>query len=128
MVVDLLGKGANPAVKGDQDRTALMEAAWGGHTEMMHALFAKEADVNTKDQLGRTPLIEATLIGNRPDIVQTLIDKGADVNARDKQGWTPLIVAALRGHANLLDLFLAKGARVDARDDLGGTALIVASS
>jgi ankyrin repeat protein len=35
---------------------------------------------------------------------------------------------ALRGHANLLGLFLAKGARVDARDDLGGSALIVASS
>lgn len=61
------------------------------------------ADVNARDDLGRTPLHWAVSANENPAITQALLDGGADVNAADDDGFTPLdratdpdIVALLR--------------------------------
>ena len=61
------------------------------------------ADVNARDNLGRTPLHWAVSENENPAITQALLDGGADVNATDDDGFTPLdratdpaIIAVLR--------------------------------
>lgn len=66
----------------------------------MEFLIEKGADVNAKDNDGKTPLMFASAFDNSR-VVKLLIGKGADVNAKDNGGWSALIYAAYDG--NLLN-------------------------
>jgi hypothetical protein len=52
----LLAKGAKPDIANNEGSTALHMAAFFGHTEVVKALVAKEADVNIRNQRSETPL------------------------------------------------------------------------
>ncbi|XP_025405270.1 receptor-interacting serine/threonine-protein kinase 4-like, partial [Sipha flava] len=74
----------------------------------------KGADVNTKDNRGKTPLHIAAkrdLLG----IAKLLLDKGANVNAQENRfGRTSLHLAAEEGHLDIIKYLIEKGADVDA--------------
>ncbi|KAK3331734.1 hypothetical protein B0T19DRAFT_413885 [Cercophora scortea] len=56
------------------------------------ALLDHGADINAKGLAGRTPLVQAVVLG--PDTAPTvefLLSRGADPNAMDPDGWTPLL-------------------------------------
>ena len=59
------------------------------HTAAVTLLLDMDADINAKDNNGRTPLHNVSWTGHT-DVVQLLLNKGADINAKDKQGRTPL--------------------------------------
>jgi len=65
----------------------LHEAAKENDTARIRELIEKGADVNAKDENGRTPFHHAcqNLHG---DTIQLLRDHGADVNAKDNRGFT----------------------------------------
>ena len=105
----------------------LGRAARYGRLEMIDALLAAGANVEAKDQRGRTPLMSAIQSRN-PEVVRVLIAKGADVNARDNAEGTALFRASGPfGNAAMVDALLAAGADVNLTDRSGMTPLIWAA-
>ncbi|ADG96798.1 Ankyrin [Segniliparus rotundus DSM 44985] len=94
----------------------------GDRTPSVDQLIAAGADVNARDQWGRTPLHYASH-SDRADAVAALIAAGADVNARDNGNWTPLHAAAARGCTAVVKLLLDAGAEVEPIDSQGETPL-----
>src|SRR5437763_780806 len=72
----------------------ILEAAKKGKTKELEALIAKGADLETRDQDGRTPLLLAAQYG-RTAAVRLLLDKGAKADARDAHRWNAYMLALL---------------------------------
>ena len=68
---------------------ALLDAVKGGNIEAVKQHLAAGADVNAKDDDGRTTLLHAAYQGNN-EIAELLLANGADVNAKNDVGDTPL--------------------------------------
>jgi ankyrin repeat protein len=74
------------------------EAAGKGHTEIILSLIRKGADVNAKDEHGRTALMRAVQ-GRQIETIQVLLDHGADVSAEDCHTWTAMTDAVIHSQA-----------------------------
>ncbi len=78
----LLAKGANPNIVSGQKKSTPLHVASGdgGRLDILKALLQNESiDVNIQDNLGRTPLIIAYIVGDSKR-VKELLKHGADVN------------------------------------------------
>eukprot|EP00903_Cladosiphon_okamuranus_P010025 g9507.t1 len=119
----------------DLGGTALHAAAWHGEAECVRALLALGAQVDTRDECGRSPLFQACRCGggspdDSPDAwvaVGELVGAGADVNAKSEDGDTPLHVACRYGHTETVRILLRHDADETARCDLGKTPWDVAN-
>lgn len=107
-------------------QTPLHVAAREANTSAAQFLLSRHADVNTRDQWGRTPLFaaiyEEPLVMDRMPMVTFLLENGADVNARDNSGDTPLHMAAM-GETEVAKVLLEHGAEVNAANHAGETPL-----
>ena len=54
------------------------------------------ADIDAKNNEGRTALMIAASENAKPEILSVLIEAGADVNAKDNEGNTPMSIALRR--------------------------------
>ncbi|KAI7760689.1 hypothetical protein LZL87_007901 [Fusarium oxysporum] len=121
----LLERGASAKAKNRLRKTPLHRAAErGGPVAIMEALLRYGAEIDARDDRGRTPLILA-LIYASIDEIGLLIGQGADVTAQDEEDETCLHQAMKRGNETLeiVRLLLENGARADARNRSGQTCL-----
>ncbi|KAK6352551.1 hypothetical protein TWF730_009375 [Orbilia blumenaviensis] len=86
-------------------------------------LIRHGANVNLKDDMGRTPLICAVVVDNM-ELAGRLIESGADLEATHKQdGITALGYAALTDQKNAVEFLIKRGANVNAWSAPGGFIL-----
>ena len=79
-------------------------------------------DVNTKDELGWTPLHSAA-ISNDYEEAEMLINNNADINAEDNRGDTPLHHAVRQDAHEAAEILLKYGADINAQNDHSETPL-----
>ncbi|XP_071954118.1 ankyrin repeat domain-containing protein 17-like [Antedon mediterranea] len=94
------------------DCTPLMEAASGGHVDVVRLLIEYGAHVNSKSQTGNTALMYACS-GGHEDVVQVLLEHGANIEDHNENGHTPLMEAASCGHVEVARLLLMRGAGIN---------------
>jgi len=91
-----------------------MRAALVGDTERVKDLIHQGADINQRDDNGRTALMFA-VINMHYETMKVLLEYGADVQARSNEGGTALMAAAMVGDLTMVQALLDKGADVHAR-------------
>ncbi len=74
------------------DNQRLLLAAQRGDIATLNALLKSGVSIESKNEIGETPLILATSFG-KADMVQRLLEAGADTNARTEEGNTALDIA-----------------------------------
>jgi len=121
MVLALLARGADPAVRLLPAPPALIHACQTDDRPLWQALLGRGGDPHARDEAGQTLLSIASANGNLA-LAQELIGRGADPSARDRDGSFPLIKAAQSGNRDLAALLLDNGAEVDMADANQATA------
>jgi ankyrin repeat protein len=110
------------------------------NTNKVQQLLNNGANIDARDEEGKTPLIHASIMGNKK-IVEILLeillnryheDKKEQkyyesINAKDKEEKTPLIHASIMGKKEIVEKLLYYGANIEARDKEEKTPLIHAS-
>jgi uncharacterized protein len=103
------GRSTPPVVRSPQS-DALLRAAREGNADTVKALLSSPgADVNTTDERGSTPLIEAARFGH-DDVARALLAAGADTKARDGDGKTALMLAVQGGNDDVVRMLKQAGA------------------
>jgi ankyrin repeat protein len=105
---ELLARGADPNLQGDQGVTPLTAAIIRGHFEIGSLLLGHNADPNIATDTGVTPLMAAVTCS--PQLAERLIAAGAKVSAIDSQGTDALLAASLQGNARVIAILLQNGA------------------
>jgi ankyrin repeat protein len=96
----------------DSYSRALLEVAVYADPQAIKFMLDHGADVNARDEDGRTALIFAANSNGVPlKTVKLLMDRGADVNAKTSEGWTPLYVAELHGETPVVEALRKAGAK-----------------
>ncbi len=116
---------AEPVTQRRADRQLLAAAAAGDATTAALALRAG-ADLETRDDRGRTPLLLAAA-QDRLAVARLLVHLGADPDALDGRHDTPWLVTGVTGSVAMADLLLPARPDLTVRNRFGGTSLIPAS-
>lgn len=100
---------------------------WSDTEEItVKTLLGKGANIELRDDMGRTPLSYVVEMGNVA-VTRILIECGADLESKDKeQGWTPLLWAIGQTNQVIARLLLEKGANAESSDNTGHTPLSLA--
>jgi ankyrin repeat protein len=90
--------------------TALLLAAFDGHTPIVRLLLDRGADVRARNVQGRTALMCAAS-GGFDATVRLLLERGSEVNVQGRaEGFTALMFAANEGHIEVVRTLLQHGA------------------
>jgi ankyrin repeat protein len=86
-------------------------------------LLQHDADVDSKDNYGYTPLSRATEHGHA-DVVEMLLKRNAAIGVKNNDSGRKLLLWALKnGLGNIVKILLNRSADVDSKNKSGCTAL-----
>ena len=101
----------------------LIQASFNGDILKVKKLLEEGADINAKDEDGKSALQMASSYGHT-DIVKLLLEAGADINAKDNDWGTALSNAVMNEKQQVVKLLLEKGADVNQPNKDGETPII----
>ncbi|MBF0315665.1 MAG: ankyrin repeat domain-containing protein [Oligoflexia bacterium] len=84
--------------------TTIVYAILGNHLDFVQELVAKGLEVNSKNNLGITPLMYAVMDADNIEIVQYLLSQGASYKEKDSAGRTAFDLATGKGNALMAKL------------------------
>jgi len=128
-ILDIEAGRADVNSKDEYGVTALIDASFAGHKEIVELLIIEGADLNAQDNKGDTALMNAAIKGHA-EIVELLIVNGADVHVKDNLGNTALIDAAKYGReatCDVMAILIDFGADINAKNKYGITPLMNAA-
>ncbi|XP_070549651.1 serine/threonine-protein phosphatase 6 regulatory ankyrin repeat subunit A-like [Ptychodera flava] len=105
--------GMDKEIKGQVNKTPLINAAEGGCSDVVKYLLSIGADIEAVTSDGFTPLLWATYKGNK-DVADILIGAKANIEALTKDGFTPLHLAAQEGHKDVAEILIGAKANIEA--------------
>lgn len=104
----LLRAGAAVNIKGPEGKTALMLAA--DDREVVEALLDKGAELEAKDDFGRTPLFYAVVM-HQLNKLRVLLNGGVNVKAKSNDGLTALDLAERYGFDEVINILKRRDAQ-----------------
>ncbi|KAI4216715.1 MAG: hypothetical protein L6R36_009335 [Xanthoria steineri] len=130
IVVYLLSQGANIEASCPMEKTPLILAVDGKHTEILQYLLERGADLHKIDELGWTALHHAVFTQNSASLrltecIDGLVDHGIDVDAKNAAMETALHLALIPANTAAVEHLISKGASLTA-ESCQGTALHIA--
>lgn len=123
----LLNNGVNPNLKVEGGVPLIVSAAEYGNALAVAALAEFGANVNQKNNEGKTSLHIAAN-GKDLDVTKSLIEAGADVNVKDNDGFTPLMLAIKNKDAKMTSYLLSSGANINVTSKNGDTPVSLAGT
>ena len=125
-VQHLLDNGVNVNSVNDIGETALMKAAWAGHTNILTLLLNHEPRIDQKSPEGWTALFYGAVKGHKL-VVAALLTQGAKPDMADLDGQTSLMAATWNGHSEVARILLHHGADPSIRNNEGETCAQLAA-
>jgi len=145
-VKELLDKGVDVNLRGNDRNTPIMEAAYAGHLDTVRLLLDHGADLSARKNDGATPsglagrskdvlelfknvaaLVDAATKGNS-QMLKELTDKDIPLNGLDEFGNSALTAACYGGKIDAVKLLLEKGANPNIKKSDGETPLSLATA
>lgn len=106
--------------------TTLLEAATGGEADLVALALRAGADIEARDDRGRTALLLA-VTEDHLGVADVLVAMGASADALDDQHDTPWLVTGVTGSVDMLEALLPAGPDMTIRNRYGGISVIPAS-
>lgn len=105
---------------------ALLRAAASGDADLVAVALRSGADIEVRDDLGRTALLLATT-HDHVDVAKVLVAMGADPDALDDRHDTPWLVTGVTGSVAMLEALLPANPDLSIENRFGGLSVIPAS-
>ncbi|MCJ1388180.1 hypothetical protein MMC18_001025 [Xylographa bjoerkii] len=102
----LLSRGADP--NHGNGESAIHGVAKTGSLGILNLLLKAQANLEARDNTGRSPLILAVQ-NNHPGLVKRLLKQGAKLDVADHYGTTPFHIAVAKGFHEVMDLLMIHG-------------------
>lgn len=119
----LIEAGVDANAKDKSGFAPLHYAARYNDLNVVRALIAAGADMNTKSDKNGATALHYAVVANNEDVVKVLIECGADVNAMDEVDCSVLHYAVAGRSVNVIKALITAGADVNAKCGYGFTPL-----